>query len=99
MLAGERAGDERKIIMYRGGTPAHFFFQCVNLVIFQQILVIFQQIMLGESCSNLFRVGLHSYFKAVYNKSRPTLCFQNEWLSEFLWLHVPSKNGTTKILP
>ena len=66
-----------------------FFFQCVNLV---------QQIMLGEPCSILFRVGLHSYFKAVYNKSRPTLCFQNEWL-EFLWLHVPSKNGTTKILP
>ena len=25
MLAGERAGDERKIIMYRG-TPAQFFF-------------------------------------------------------------------------
>ena len=65
MLAGERAGDERKIIMYRG-TPA-IFFQYVNLVIFQQI-------MLGEPCSNLFRVGLHSYFKAVYNKSRPTLC-------------------------
>ena len=31
MLAGERAGGERKIIMCRG-TPAQFFFQCVNLV-------------------------------------------------------------------
>ena len=28
MLAGERAGGERKIIMCRG-TPAHFFFQCI----------------------------------------------------------------------
>ena len=83
------------------GEPLPIFFHCVNVVIFQQILVIFQQIILGEPCSNLFRVGLHSYmyFKAVYNRSRPTLCFQNEWLSEFLWLHVPSKNGTTKILP
>ena len=34
MLAGKRAGGERKIIMY-GGTPAQFFFQCVDLVIFQ----------------------------------------------------------------
>ena len=34
MLAGKRAGGERKIIMY-GGTPAQLFFQCVDLVIFQ----------------------------------------------------------------
>ena len=34
MLAGKRAGGEQKIIMY-GGTPAQFFFQCVDLVIFQ----------------------------------------------------------------
>ena len=34
MLAGKRAGGERKSIMY-GGTPAQFFFQCVDLVIFQ----------------------------------------------------------------
>ena len=34
MLAGKRAGGERKIIMY-GGTPAQFFFQCVDFVIFQ----------------------------------------------------------------
>ena len=27
MLAGKRAGGERKIIMY-GGTPAHFFSVC-----------------------------------------------------------------------
>ena len=33
-MAGKRAGGERKIIMY-GGTPAQFFFQCVDLVIFQ----------------------------------------------------------------
>ena len=38
MLAGERAGGERKNIMCRG-TPAQFFFQCVNLVIFKRILL------------------------------------------------------------
>ena len=36
-MAGEKGWGERKTIMYRG-TPAQFFFQCVNLVIFQQIL-------------------------------------------------------------
>ena len=46
MLAGERAGGERKIIMCRG-TPAQFFFQCVNLVIFK--LVIFLPD-LGPNC-------------------------------------------------
>ena len=34
MLAGKRVWGERKIIM-NGGTPAQFFFQCVDLVIFQ----------------------------------------------------------------
>ena len=29
MLAGKRAGGERKIIMY-GGTPAHFFFSVLT---------------------------------------------------------------------
>ena len=35
MLAWEKGwgGGDKKIIMYRG-TPAQFFFQCINLVIF-----------------------------------------------------------------
>ena len=60
MMAGEKGWGERKSIMYRG-TPAQFFFQCVNLVIFQPFS---SKFCLGEPCSN-FRVGLHSDFKQL----------------------------------
>ena len=52
-----------------GGTPAHFFFQCVNLVIFKRILLksSVTQICLGWVCIVIFSSL----------KSRPTLHFQN----------------------
>ena len=73
MLAGERAGNEQKIIMCRG-TPAQFFFQCVNLVIFK--LVIFKQLLLKSSASQICLgwIGM-VIFSSL--KSRPTVNFQN----------------------
>ena len=68
MLAGERAGGERKIIMCRG-TPAHFFFQCVNLVIFKRILL---KSSVTQICLGWVGIVIFSSLK-----SRPTLHFQN----------------------
>ena len=73
MLAGERAGGERKIIMCRG-TPAQFFFQCVNLVIFK--LVIFKRILLKSSVTEIC-LGWVCIVIFSSLKSRPTLHFQN----------------------
>ena len=74
MLAGERAGGEQKIILCRG-TPAQFFFQCVNLVIFKLVifkrvifkLVIFKRILLKSSVTQIFLgwVCIFSLFLAV----------------------------------
>ena len=69
--------------MYKG-TPAKCFFSVLCK---------------GEPRSNLFRVGLQNHFLAVNRKSRPTLHFQNAKLSEFSWVHVPTKNCALYILP
>ena len=72
--------------MYRG-TPAQFFFQCVNLESFSS------KFCLREPCSN-FRLGLHSDFKQLITNLGIHCA-----LSEFLWLHVPSKNEPQKFYP
>ena len=60
---GKGLGVNKKIIIYRG-TPAQFFFQSVDVVIFKQILSKFYKGG-GRPCPKLFRMGrpLKSLFK------------------------------------
>ena len=82
---------ERKIIMYRG-TPAQFFFQRVNLVIFQQ---------------NIFRGALLKFvyggfaviFKELITNLGLHCAFKMSGCQSFCGFMYPLKNWTTKILP